>query len=113
MPAKRPPEFVTHLLDLLLPLGEVRAKSMFGGWGFYLDGRMFALVAFETFFIKADDENREDFISRGLAPFRYEVRPGKFNELSYYSPPPDALEDSAELCRWALKGVEASLRGKK
>lgn len=108
--AKRPPEFVAHLLDLLRPLGEVRAKSMFGGWGFYLDGKMFALVAFETFFIKADDMNRADFTSRGLAPFRYEMKPGKFNEMSYFTPPPDALEDSAELCAWASKGIDAARR---
>lgn len=111
--AKRPPEFVAHLLDLLRPVGDVTGRSMFGGWGFYLDGKMFALVAFDTFFIKADDENRADFTSRGLAPFRYEMKPGKFNEMSYYSPPADALEDSAELCEWARKGVAAALRATK
>lgn len=108
--AKRPPEFVEHLLDLLRPLGEVGARAMFGGWGFYLEGKMFALVAFETFYIKADDVNRADFTSRGLAPFRYEMRPGKFNEMSYFTPPADALEDSVELCGWARKGVEAARR---
>lgn len=110
--AKRPPEFVSHLLDLLRPLGDVTARSMFGGWGFYLDGKMFALVAFDTFFIKADDANRAEFTSLGLAPFRYEMKPGKFNEMSYYSPPADALENSAELCAWAHKGIEASRRKK-
>lgn len=110
--AKRPPEFVAHLLDLLRPLGEVRARSMFGGWGFYLDGKMFALVAFDTFFIKADDTNRADFTSLGLAPFRYEMRPGKFNEMSYFTPPAGALEDSAELCAWASKGIDAAQRAK-
>ena len=107
-----PPEFVVHLLDLLQPLGDVRARSMFGGWGIYLEGRMFALVAFETFFIKADAENRDEFLSRGLAPFRYEMKPGKFNELSYYTPPADALETSDELCRWARLGIEAAQRAK-
>jgi DNA transformation protein len=108
--AKRKPEFVEHLLDLLGPLGEVTARSMFGGWGFYLEGRMFALVAFDTFFIKADDESREEFLARGLAPFRYEMRPGKFNEMSYYHPPTDALDSSEALCEWARKGVEAARR---
>ncbi len=102
--ARRPPEFIQHLLDLLRPLGEVRAKSMFGGWGFYLDGKMFALAAFDTFFIKADDRNRADFLARGLTPFRYETNPGQFNEMSYYNPPPEALENPAELCAWARKG---------
>lgn len=111
--ARRPPEFIQHLLDLLRPLGEVRAKSMFGGWGFYLDGKMFALAAFDTFFIKVDDHNRADFLARGLTPFRYEMKPGQFNEISYYTPPPEALEDPAELCAWARKGVDAAERKKK
>lgn len=110
--ARRPPEFVEHLLDLLRSLGEVRVRAMFGGWGFYLEGKMFALVAFETFYIKADDVNRADFTSRGLAPFRYEMRPGKYSEMSYYAPPAEALEDSAELCAWARKGVEAARRAR-
>ena len=59
-------EFVDYLVESLTPLGDVQARAMFGGWGFYLDGRMFALVAFETFYIKADDGNRADFESRGL-----------------------------------------------
>ena len=105
-------EFVEHLLDLLRPLGEVKARAMFGGWGIYLDGRMFALVAFDTFFIKADDQNRADFTSRKLAPFRYEMRPGKWNEMSYYQPPPEALDDSALLSAWAEKGIAAARRAK-
>jgi len=44
----KPNEFVSHLLDLLRPLGDVRARVMFGGWGFYHAEKMFALVAFET-----------------------------------------------------------------
>src|SRR5688572_13107980 len=103
-------EFVEHLLDLLRPLGEVKARAMFGGWGFYVDGRMFALVAFDTFFIKADDQNRADFTTRQLAPFRYEMRPGKWNEMSYYQPPSEAMDDSALLCAWAEKGVCAARR---
>jgi DNA transformation protein len=82
---------------------------MFGGWGFYLDGRMFALVAFETFYIKADAENRPDFEARGLAPFRYEAR-GKVRTMSYFEPPSAALDDREQLCAWARKGVAAAAR---
>jgi DNA transformation protein len=103
-------EFVEHLLDLLRPLGVVQARAMFGGWGLYLEGRIFALVAFETLYIKADHQNRADFTARGLAPFRYEMRPGKWNEMSYYTAPVEALEDSAALCAWAAKGIAAARR---
>ena len=62
----KPNEFVSHLLDLLRPLGDVRARAMFGGWGFYHAEKMFALVAFETFFVKADEASRTEFESLGL-----------------------------------------------
>ena len=70
-PMPKPDGFVNHLLDLLRPLGDVRARSMFGGWGFYHAEKMFALVAFETFFVKADDASRAEFEGLGLRPFTY------------------------------------------
>ena len=97
---------------MLAPLGAVSARAMFGGWGFHLDGRMFALAAFETFYIKADVANRADFESRGLAPFRYESQ-GKVSAMSYFQPPSEALDDRDLLCEWARKGVEAAARAAK
>ena len=48
----RQSEFVTYLLEQLAPLGEVRARAMFGGYGIYLGERMFALVAEDTLYLK-------------------------------------------------------------
>ncbi|NIR58502.1 MAG: TfoX/Sxy family protein, partial [Gammaproteobacteria bacterium] len=44
-------EFVSHLLDMLEPLGPVSARRMFGGYGIYLDRLMFALVADDSLFL--------------------------------------------------------------
>ena len=106
----KPTGFVDHLLDLLKPLGDIRARAMFGGWGIYHAGKMFALVAFETFYVKADDITRMEFESHGLQPFVYEAGEGKRTVISYYTVPADALESSALLCEWARKGVEAAAR---
>jgi DNA transformation protein len=102
-------QFVDHVVDLLRPLGDVQAKGMFGGWGLYLDGRMFALIARDTVYIKTDAKNRSHFEERGLSPFRYDAR-GKENVIAYYEPPSGALDDSTELCGWARLGVEAAMR---
>ena len=107
MPKKS--EFVEYLTGQLQPLGTVSARAMFGGWGFYLDGRMFALVAGDAFYIKADDANRAQFTSRGLEPFRYEMQGGA-REMAYFQPPAEALDDAEMLCAWAQKGVEAAGR---
>jgi len=101
-------EFVEYLTEQLQPLGEVRARARFGGWGFYLDGRMFALVAEDVFYIKADAANREEFTRHGLEPFRYEMK-GGIKEMSYFQPP-TAVDDGEVLCAWARKGVEAAAR---
>jgi len=53
-----------------VPLGDVRAKSMFGGYGLFLDGLMFGLVTRDdALFLKADDTNRPAFEGRGLKSF--------------------------------------------
>jgi hypothetical protein len=42
------PEFVEHACELFAPLGSIRVRAMFGGWGFYCDEIFFAIVADET-----------------------------------------------------------------
>ena len=109
---RAPSEFVEYLTGQLQPLGEVSARGMFGGWGFYLEGRMFALVAMEAFYIKADDVNRAEFETRGLEPFRYEMK-GKRQAMAYFQPPMEAIDDGELLCAWARKGVAAAARAAK
>jgi DNA transformation protein len=110
-PMPRKSEFVEYLLEMLQPLGAVRAKSMFGGWGLYADERFFAIIADETLYFKVDDINCEEFEARGLKPFRYEMNE-KVGTMRYYPPPPEALDDRELLCVWARKGVEAAERAK-
>ncbi len=102
-------EFVTHVVDMLEPLGPVSAKRMFGGYGIYLDGMMFALVADDTLYLKVDDESRSEFAAAGLEPFRYSKK-GKTYEMSYHAAPEDALEDAELLREWARKAVDAAMR---
>ncbi|MEI9894285.1 MAG: TfoX/Sxy family protein [Chthoniobacter sp.] len=107
MPRKS--EFVEYLIEMLQPLGEIRVKSMFGGWGFYADERFFAIVGDDAFYVKVDDVSREEFEARGLQPFRYEVGKAKA-VMDYYEPPPEAMDDRELLCEWARKGIAAAVR---
>ena len=102
-------EFITYLLEQLAPLGDVRARSMFGGWGIYLGERMFALVAEDALYIKADEVSRPEFEARGLLPFRYEMR-GEWKQMNYWQPPAEAMDDGEMLCEWARKGIKAAER---
>ncbi len=105
----RQSEFVDYTLELLADLGPVGAKSMFGGYGLYLDGTMFGIIADEVIYIKADELNREAFTSEGLEPFRLE---SKNAVMSYYTVPESAMDDPTEMCRWGQLGVEAAVRAK-
>lgn len=106
----RTTEFVSHLLDLLAPIGGVSARGMFGGWGIYHDGRMFALVAFDTFYVKVDGVSRGEFEALGLGPFVYEGGAGKRSVMAYHTVPADALDSSPVLCEWARRGIAAAVR---
>ncbi|BAI72571.1 tfoX domain protein [Azospirillum sp. B510] len=108
MPAKPPSEYVASLCEMLAPLGDIRVRRMFGGYGLSIDGSTFALIADEILYIKADDVNRAAFTELGLEPFR--PMPDKPTTLSYYPPPDQALDDGGELLPWARSGFEAALR---
>jgi DNA transformation protein len=102
-------EFVSHVLDMLEPLGPVSARRMFGGYGIYLDRMMFALVADDTLYLKVDDITRDAFTAAGLDAFRY-TRKGKIYQMAYHAAPEDALEDAELLREWARKAVDAAMR---
>ena len=38
-------EFTSYVVDLMQSIGPVNAKAMFGGYGIFLEGLMFGLVA--------------------------------------------------------------------
>ncbi|MFN0042964.1 MAG: TfoX/Sxy family protein [Alphaproteobacteria bacterium] len=103
--------FVADLVGALTPLGPVTARAMFGGWGIYLDGLCFALVAGATPFFKVDDRNRPDFERAGMTPFKpWDDRPIML--LTYYEVPRAVVDDASELRIWAGKSIEAARRAK-
>ena len=109
MPLPHSP-FVESLLDLLMPLGGVSARRMFGGYGIYKDGLMLGLVDSERFFLKVDDVTRPTFEAEGLEPFRFTSKAGKVSTMSYFMAPEAALSSSLRMKPWALLGWQAADR---
>jgi DNA transformation protein len=106
-------EFVEYLLDELAPLGHLRAKAMFGGFGLYCDELFFALVADDVLYIKVDDLNRQRFLTEQLAPFCFAMKDGRSQTMSYYPLPESALESQPAMLDWAKEGIAAALRAKR
>lgn len=105
----RPDPLVERVLGLMMPLGPVAARRMFGGHGVFLDDLMFGIVARGALYLKVDAETEGTFREAGSAPLTYRRR-GRTVALSYWRAPEGALEDMAALAPWAERGLAAARR---
>jgi DNA transformation protein len=102
------PAYLEFLLEHMAPLGEITMRRMFGGHCFYCDGTVFALLANNVLFLKADEVTRGGFEAIGAEPFRpFE---GFSGTMSYYPPPPEFFEDADAMLLWGRAAVEAGRR---
>jgi DNA transformation protein len=83
---------------------------MFGGYGFYADGPMFALIADGDLYFKVDQENIGAFREVGSQPFLYFGNSATPVEMSYWKTP---TYDSQEITKWAALGNEAAHRAQR
>ena len=106
--------FAARVLGMLLPLGPVHAKAMFGGYGLYLDGVIFGLIADDRLFFKVDDDSRATFAKAGGEPFTYQPASkqggSKAVSLSYCAAPEAAMASAKRLLPWAERGLAAAKR---
>ncbi|MDJ0705380.1 MAG: TfoX/Sxy family protein [Leptolyngbyaceae cyanobacterium MO_188.B28] len=103
--------FRDQVVSRLNTVAPVTARGMFGGYGLYLEGVMFALIAYKTLYFKVDDENRADYLAAETGPFIYN-RNGKLIEMSYYQLPDAVFEDVEALAEWVQKAHAAARRSK-
>ena len=58
----------SFIQDLLADFGPVSIRHMFSGAGIYADGVMFAILAEDTLYLKADEVSARAFAARSLSP---------------------------------------------
>jgi len=88
----------------LLVLGDVTIKKMFGGYGVFESGTMFALVNSQGgIFFKTDDTNRERFEKAGSK---------KHSRMPYFQVPNNVLENEQDFLELALTSIEISKKDK-
>jgi DNA transformation protein and related proteins len=102
------PEYRDWVIEQLRDAGSVSGRSMFGGYGIYLDGAIFGLIDDDILYLKVDDSNRPDFEAVGMGPFR----PFKDSAevMQYYEVPAEVLEDRTRLADWAHRAAAVSRR---
>lgn len=107
-------DFHEYLMsDVFNRIPRITAKRMFGGFGYYLDGVIFAILAKEQLYFKVGKSNQKEFEKLGSQPFTYPMKNGKKTTLSYWELPADILEDPDRLPQWIEKSVEESKKSKK
>ena len=104
-------EFTEYLREAFVDFGPIETRRMFGGHGVFRNGVMFALVADDTLYLKADAAAAPKFTERGLKPFQYSKK-GRMVTMSYYQAPEDILDDPERALVWGRLAFDAALRSK-
>ena len=87
------PEYHQFVMQKLEPLEGVNSRAMFGGYGIFHEGLMFALIADDTLYFKVDQSNRAMYQEAESKPFPHGI--------SYWEVPAELLEDDGKLREWA------------
>ena len=113
MAARELPVVVRYALELFAPLGALRVKAMFGGWGFYCDDLFFAIVANDVLYLKADSQSAAIFEAVGGKPFRLLRKDGREDTMNYWTVPEEAMESAQEMQPWGRAALAAATRSRK
>lgn len=99
--------FGAFVLDQLSALGEIEAKPMFGGAGFYLDGTFFGILYKQHLYFRVSDDTIADYKTRKMKAFEpFEGKRG--TSKNYYEVPVEILESPADLVKWARKAAQSA-----
>ncbi len=93
------------MFDLFSGIEGITSKSMFGGFGFWRHGKIFAIIADGRLYFKVGEGNKKNFEKHGSRPFVYKGHKGRDIEMSYYELPPDVMEDREQLETWIEKST--------
>ena len=87
-----------ELENSLAVLGDISRKKMFGGYGIFASGSMFALVTSNgDIYFKGSELNRSRFEEAGCE---------KFGKMPYFSIPENLLDNENSLLDWAKTSIQ-------
>jgi len=89
-------KYMEYIMDLLDPIGGVNSRAMFGGYGIFHEGDMFALIAYSRLYFKVNDSNRPQY---------EQAKCEQFQNMPYYEVPASMLDDMNSLHDWARDSI--------
>ncbi len=105
--------YTDYIFDLLEPLGDIKVRKMFGGFGIYQHDIFFALIIDNILYFKVNDTNRPHYEALDSRPFTYESKNKKIVTMSYWEVPIEVLENNMKLAEWVQQAVQAANLSKK
>jgi DNA transformation protein len=101
-------EFVSHVRELLSPIGELSDGRFFGGHALKHAGQQFAMIMGNTLYLRVDDQTRPAYVAKGSKPFSYSTKVRRVEVRTYFAAPEELLESKAELLAWARQAIHAA-----
>lgn len=98
-----------EIAELFAPVGPVAVKRMFGGFGIYLDGVIFALQVDGEIMLKGDAATLPDYDAAGMRQWVYEMK-GRAGAMPYWRMPDACFDDETELRRLSALALAAGRR---
>lgn len=100
---------VEWVREALAPIGTVTMRRMMGGATLYCDGTVFAILALDELWFKADTESDAAWDAAGADRFTYTAK-DRTMVMNYRRAPAEAYDDADALRDWAGLAIAAGLR---
>lgn len=102
-------QYKLFLEDQLVLIPDLLLKPMFGGLGIYSGGVFFAVADNDALYFKVDDDTRPLYEAAGMPGWD---PMGTGPSKGYSQVPPQVLDDTLEVKKWALLAVGVALKKK-
>lgn len=113
MNQKKFPEIVDYFMAYLLPHGPITVRSMFGGYGIFFDGTIFASIIQNELYFRTNEKSQLKFEARGSKQFIFESQRRRPVAMPYFTLPEEVLKNSKELSNWIKEAYLISFQNKK
>lgn len=95
--------------EAMAPIGTVTWRQMMGGATLYCDSVVFAILADDVLWLKADKHSDDVWDEAGCPRFTFEMR-GKSATMNYRRAPDDVYDDAEAFRQWGALALEAGRR---
>lgn len=102
-------KYAQDMLELLRGCGQVTGRAMFGGFGIWERGVMFALLDSESvLYFKTNSNTESMYQAEGASQFAPTITGKDPLGMPYWSVPAAVLDDQEELEKWAKQAISVA-----